>query len=346
MLRRWLGIATACSVLALGLAAPAQAVQVEESISAVGSAPWTARNPALAKKDALRAALVAVLEKVAQRWIPVEIFAANVDILSWRLEKSATRLIRDYRLIREGRKEGAFEVEVSAMPRYDLLQSHLLDWGIMYDRPQRPVFGLMALKTAQGRGAAQKIDVKLWTRQLSKRLSQIGYEVVEVGKKQAASFDIGIVGEISSFGSNSVAATLRTYVQKNRGALGRLRKTVSLEKGTNKAAGILALSLLEKTLPAWFREIGEARVYTLTVTGISSYRSYQAFRKILNSGRWGFASGWDKVYSPGEVTFQVVFNGSMARLVRTLRELKVAGETFRVAEAKGKAVRLEVKKKK
>ncbi len=144
-------------------------------------------------------------------------------------------------------------------------------------------------------------------------------------------------------GRKTVSARLNITARTTRTRAAIVSRSFSRKEAPDLIAGLLTCATLKKILPLWFRKVGEGRNYVVAVSGLESYATYVEFKKLLNSGEHGFFSAQEKVYMPGEVSFEVVFNGSLKRMVMALGRIRLMGKTVSVAQAQGNAIRLNVK---
>ena len=116
-----------------------------------------------------------------------------------------------------------------------------------------------------------------------------------------------------------------------------------MDLGPDVAAGLVASALLENMLPAWFRVSGDGREYVVGFSGVKSYKQYQEISGVLNSGRDGFASGVERTYAPGAVSFAVVYGGPVTDLAQALGRIQITDGRIAVTEALGQTVSVTIR---
>jgi hypothetical protein len=340
-----LGIAVFGASSVVWAVAFAQTQEVSKAIEASAEVAVVKRNVAGARDEALQKALSSVNLQLAEKLVPVSVWVDNQDIVVKRLTGDPRPYIQDFRVLQEGSAGGVLRIEVSAVPRAEKLREDLLKWGILYDRARRPVIGVAMLEDRRPGTGTKGNPSPQWTARLVKRLRGLGFLVNEVrerirpkGAPEADPNDVIVSGIVSPYGDRAVSVQLAASSVKPPAELAKVRGSFPMDEGPDAAAGLIASAFLENLLPAWFRASGEGREYSVGISGLKSYKQYQEIAAIFNSGRDGFASGVERTYASGFVSFSVVYGGSMADLVAVLGKIQVSGGRIQVTDVMGQSV--------
>lgn len=345
MLARSIGTALAFSLSFTPPATPQTRSMSVKAVNAIGEAPILKRNQAVARSQAIQNAMVQAFGALAQEMLSPVFVQTNQDVLWEKVEKSPRRYVRDYKLLGQSVEEEMFYVETEMMMRVGMVREDLVRWGMIYDGVRRPKFGIFPLMEKKTLNSTRGNPSLVWTARLANRLRGMGYEVEEIRTKAvdaSSVYDIGISGSFSTYGDKNFSASLHLARRKPSQNLARLNVSFPLSKEKELVVGLLALNALQRVLPAWFRQTGEGRQYALIVRGLKSFADYEKLLDSLHSSQEGFLSAKEKIYSPGEVTFQVLYNGSLNKFVGSLNRIRLAKLRFNITEAQGNTVYIEV----
>ncbi|HLG20678.1 MAG TPA: hypothetical protein VI895_12805 [Bdellovibrionota bacterium] len=346
------GIAVICSFVS-GIAG-AWAAEESPAIPSAGEAQVSSKDLAKAKGNALDAAMLGAVESAASKLLPSVLFGLNRDLISYKAAQNLRTFVKDYKLQREQVKDNVLRVEALVVPRTEKIQEELERWGILFASQRRPTIYLSPFEERGVKGpAGPRSYSAIWTERLLRRLRGLGYTVEKkgpspqsrsgAGKTSKTDSAILIRGTFALRGNEAISGDLQAVLEPVTMELANVRGNFSLKDGPELAAGLLVLSLLEKMIPAWLKQMGEGRVYEVTVQGLSSFRPYKELRDFLTSGREGISSAQESAYSPGRVTFTVTFEGTGAELARVLGKPSFAGTRLAVSNISQRSVWFEAK---
>jgi hypothetical protein len=346
-LARWTGTAAACSALLWASAAGAQPEPRQKSFTATGKAASggadTSRGRSAALDDALAQALVAASGEL----LPRDVHSANGDLLLALLSENPRRWIQDYRILKEGKGDREIELTASVSPNWAGLRTRLTETGLLFERARRPVLAVRTLRERIPRKeAAVTASSTAWSRRLVARLKGLGYTAELLPPEREPdpnAADLAVAGTLSRYEGKAASFEFQLTSLKPREELGRVRGRFDLKDPDDRIAGLTASMVLGGALAGWARATGEGQSFEVTVAGLRSFSAYQEVRSFLNSGSGGFSSAREAAISKGTITFDVVFDGTLADLTRALRGLKLKGVTLRMADARERSVRLEAR---
>lgn len=342
MNRRLIGIALVSSGWITGLFGQTPLPSPDAS-TAVGEAKVTGGNLAEARNSATEEAMKGVVLNAALGFLSNDAGQRNRDVVLSRVATPPRRFIQDYKLIRETPSVDVMQVELRAVPLKDKIREEMIRWGILFDRAHRPKFNLLTLQEQADRSSAKHSPSLKWTRLLASRLRGLGF-VVEEGKGNArgGEADITLWGTLQTTGKNDLRANLQAAIEKPTTKLLAMQESFSFEDSEATIAGGMATLLLEKTLPAWFVQSGEGRVFDVTIDGLTSAKPYKEILDALNSGKGGFSSGFERMYAPGTITFASVYDGTSRELAEALLKLPLSVK-LKATELGSTSVRLQAK---
>jgi hypothetical protein len=347
--RRFNGIVAACSVLFFTSTSFAAEQEPKADVRVTGSSPIIAQNAVKARSDAVDQAMVEAALSAASELLTTEIFAQNKDVLNELFSAKPKSWIQDYKVLNENRSDPKkIEVVLSVVPNRKRLREELSRMGILFDRSKRPTLVMYFLtEPIPGKkGASVTSGSKSWTRRVASRLQRLGYnvDVVEtIRPDQPRYWDIVVDGVISQFRNRAISFELHGVHMKTKTDLGRVQARFNLDDRLDLIAGMGAIRLLGQVLPEWFRQTGEGRTFSVTVVGLKSYAAYKDLKDFFNSGASGFTSARESMISQGVVSFDVMYDGEMAGLMKAMRSLKIKTASFNVTESGDRAIRLEAK---
>ncbi len=329
MKKQFIGIVLGCSFFLYALSG--QSAPYEE-VRVVGETEVVGQNYASAREEAIGEAMNEGILKVSEDFFNPSQFSQIKDIIEVRLGEKRRRLVKDYRLLGETRKGGNLEVELLVVPLKDQVRRELIRWGILFDRIKRPTFFIQPFEGSQG---------AIWAQRIQNRLADLGY--LSASSKEEA--DVLLSGEIGKEGRKSIPAQITIEMKNVQKRSSRRKVSLQKEWEEREMAGFLATAALGKVIPPWLKMVGSGRVYEIEVSGLRNNLPLRELRKMLNSDEWGFSEGKDAEYSAGSVVFETVFDGEMGKLVKTLAQMKVAGDSLKVVDVKDRKVKVEIVKR-
>jgi hypothetical protein len=297
--------------------------------------------------------MLAAVEASSSKTLPPEVFGLNRDVISHKAAQNLRPFIQDYKVVAEEVKNNVIRVEAKVVTRSDKLSEELERWGILFSSQKRPKILLSRLEERGGRGSSDaRSPSAVWTERVFRRFRGLGYTVergmAASGRPAPAKGvklepRILIQGSFALRGEQAISAELAAIADPALAELGAVRGNFSLKDGPELAAGLLVVSLLERSLPAWRRQIGEGLEYEVTVTGFGSYKPYKEFRDYLASGREGVRAVRESAFAPGRVTFTVTYEGSGGDLVKLLTKQPYGGVKLIVSSVSSRNLEFEAK---